>query len=78
VNRAVRLAATARDTSKPKVIRLVCLLAVAYIVLPLDFLPDLMPVIGWIDDVLVAVGVLTWLFNQRKQAAQQQPPILKR
>lgn len=29
------------------------LIAVCYAIFPLDFLPDLIPVLGWIDDVAV-------------------------
>jgi uncharacterized membrane protein YkvA (DUF1232 family) len=39
---------------------LILLLAALYILLPLDFLPGgLIPVIGWLDDLVVAA--LTWL-----------------
>jgi hypothetical protein len=32
------------------------LLAVIYVLSPLDFLPDFIPIIGWLDDL----GVLAW------------------
>ena len=38
------------------------LLAMAYVFLPIDFIPDLIPLIGWFDDgiagLLALVGVL--------------------
>jgi uncharacterized membrane protein YkvA (DUF1232 family) len=34
---------------------------------PLDFLPDLMPIIGWIDDILVVTGVFGWMIQQWKR-----------
>lgn len=40
---------------------IIVLLALLYVVSPIDFIPDIIPVIGWIDDVLaiiVAVGAL--------------------
>lgn len=41
---------------KPKVL---ALLAIAYLLWPIDFLPDLAPIIGWLDD-LGFVGIATW------------------
>ena len=40
---------------------LVALLAILYIASPIDFLPDFIPIIGWIDDVValfIAGGVI--------------------
>lgn len=34
--------------------------ALAYLVLPLDLVPDYIPFVGWMDDVVV----LTWVFTQ--------------
>lgn len=33
-------------------------LMLAYILLPTDLLPDLVPVIGWLDDAVAAVGMI--------------------
>jgi uncharacterized membrane protein YkvA (DUF1232 family) len=68
VNRQVRLATTANDPSKPKLVRIVCALALVYVIFPFDFLPDLMPVVGWIDDALVIVSAVSWFLSQRKKA----------
>ncbi len=35
---------------------IIALLAILYILSPLDLLPDFIPVIGWLDDL----GVLAW------------------
>lgn len=45
---------------------IIALLAFLYIVSPLDLIPDVIPVIGWLDDL----GVLAWaakqvLFNKK-------------
>lgn len=29
------------------------LLAIAYVIWPLDIMPDIIPIVGWIDDVFV-------------------------
>ena len=39
---------------------IIALLAFLYIVSPLDLIPDVIPVIGWLDDL----GVLAWAAKQ--------------
>ncbi len=34
----------------------VLVLAILYIISPIDFIPDAIPVVGWVDDAAVAVG----------------------
>ena len=41
---------------KDGLVLVLILLAVLYIVSPVDFIPDVIPVVGWADDVLVGVG----------------------
>ena len=43
------------DKRVPLKLKILPLLAIAYLLLPWDFLPDLMPLIGWIDDVVVVI-----------------------
>lgn len=39
-----------------------------YIISPIDLIPDFIPVIGWIDDMLVAfIILLTWAFYLSSQ-----------
>jgi uncharacterized membrane protein YkvA (DUF1232 family) len=45
-----------RTDWKPKVL---VILALAYLLWPLDLLPDVAPVLGWLDD-LGFVGVAAW------------------
>lgn len=72
MNQPVRLANAARNASNPWPVRLACGAAAIYLILPFDFLPDIMPVIGWIDDLLVILGVIMWVVNRRKaQPAQK-------
>lgn len=40
-----------RDPSVPKLAKIVGLASVAYFLLPFDFVPDVIPVIGWLDDL---------------------------
>lgn len=70
MNRGVRLAEAARNKNNPKAIRLAAALGVAYLLFPFDFLPDLMPVIGWLDDLLVILGVVGYILNLRKKSLE--------
>ena len=53
-----------RDAQASFVGKLFVLLSVAYVVMPLDAIPDVAPIIGWLDDLGV-VAVAT-LFLSRK------------
>ena len=49
------------DKRVPWKLKLLPILAVGYTILPWDFLPDLIPIIGWIDDIAILV-VATLIF----------------
>ena len=39
---------------------IISLLAIIYVISPLDLIPDFIPVVGWLDDL----GVLVWAARQ--------------
>ena len=39
---------------------IIALLAIIYVISPLDLIPDFIPVVGWLDDL----GVLVWAARQ--------------
>src|SRR5437764_8542320 len=41
--------------------KLLLLFALAYVVWPIDLIPDAAPLIGWLDDVGLATAVLGWV-----------------
>lgn len=47
-----------RDPRAPKVSKLVAVLAVLYVVSPIDLVSDFIPVLGWLDDGLIAFFLL--------------------
>ncbi|MDO9019378.1 MAG: YkvA family protein [Deltaproteobacteria bacterium] len=50
-----------RDPNAPKLPKGLALLAVLYIVMPADIIPDVIPILGWLDDLGltgVALGYL--------------------
>jgi uncharacterized membrane protein YkvA (DUF1232 family) len=49
----------ARDPRTPWLVRLLALLVAAYALSPIDLIPDFIPVLGYLDDlVIVPLGVL--------------------
>lgn len=56
----LRLAwAVLRDPRAPKAAKLVTVLAALYVISPVDFVSDFIPVLGWLDD-----GLIAWLLLQ--------------
>ncbi len=53
--------------------RLLIILAVLYILMPLDLLPDFIPVRGWIDDIVIAGLLLYRFFQNRKTRPAGRP-----
>ena len=57
---AVTLYLCARDERTPTLARLLALLVAAYALSPIDLIPDFIPILGYVDDViLIPLGV--WL-----------------
>ena len=49
--------------------KLLLLLAVAYVVMPFDAIPDVIPVIGWLDDVGVLGAAAAYLMSDVSRVA---------
>jgi uncharacterized membrane protein YkvA (DUF1232 family) len=58
-----------RDPRTPAAAKLTLVLAMLYVLSPVDLVPDVIPVLGWLDDGVVAVLLL-------KLATQFLPPEL--
>jgi uncharacterized membrane protein YkvA (DUF1232 family) len=52
--------AIVRDTRTPASAKLATIAAVLYVISPVDFVPDLIPILGWLDDGVVALLLLKW------------------
>jgi uncharacterized membrane protein YkvA (DUF1232 family) len=50
-----------QDPSLPKGIKFIPGLIIAHLLSPIDIIPDFIPVLGYLDDLIV-VGFLLWLF----------------
>lgn len=49
-----------RHSRTPRLAKVCFWLAISYALLPFDFIPDFVPVVGHLDDLLVVPGLL-WL-----------------
>ena len=58
-----------RDGAVPRWRKLLGLVAVAYAVMPVDFIPDVLPVVGWLDDIGVMAAVAAFLVRDVKRHA---------
>ncbi len=47
-----------RDPRAPAAAKLTAILALLYVVSPVDLIPDVIPILGWLDDSVVAVLLL--------------------
>lgn len=58
-----------RHPQTPRYIKAGVVAALAYLVSPVDFLPDLLPGVGMLDDLTVVGGILYFLVNRLPPAA---------
>lgn len=63
---ARRMVRTMRDPDVPLVTKLGVLGAALYLLSPLDAVPDMVPLGGWLDDAIVAALAWRWLARDRK------------
>ena len=56
-----------RDPNGSKLGKLFVLAAVVYVIMPIDFVPDLVPVVGWLDDLGVMALATFYLVRVAKQ-----------
>lgn len=49
------------------------LLVPLYLLSPLDFIPDTIPLLGWLDDLVVIPLLVSWIVSLLPQAAPARP-----
>ena len=64
--------ALAKDPRLSKARRAAVLAGAAYVLSPIDLIPGLIPVVGQLDDVLIALGVIRLALNGLKPEFRQQ------
>ena len=53
-----------RDRGAPTWVKLLVAATILYVVFPVDAVPDVAPLLGWLDDIGVVVAVRLLLHNQ--------------
>jgi len=48
----------ATDSSQPRGVRIRLVLLMAYLAIPIDLIPDFIPVLGYADDAIIVIAVL--------------------
>jgi uncharacterized membrane protein YkvA (DUF1232 family) len=65
VNAVFLMLGLSRVFIKAIVMGIAILLSIIYFLSPLDFIPDILLGLGWIDDVLVAIGLISYAANSK-------------
>jgi uncharacterized membrane protein YkvA (DUF1232 family) len=52
-----------RDPKGPQSAKIVTAIAAIYLIWPVDLIPDVAPLIGWLDDIGVTTLALWWLHH---------------
>ena len=60
---AAMLSRLVRDPSLPRGVKIALAAAVVYLVSPIDLIPDFIPFLGYVDDLLLAAIVLDGVLN---------------
>ena len=43
---------------------IIVLITAIYVLSPIDIIPDIVPIVGWIDDIIVVIGALYILIRR--------------
>lgn len=65
----VLLRRIAADPATPRVVRVILLVTIVYLILPLDLIPDFIPVLGYADDAIVVALALRSVTHRAGPAA---------
>jgi uncharacterized membrane protein YkvA (DUF1232 family) len=50
-----------RHVETPRRVKIVLVLLIVYLASPIDLIPDFIPVLGQLDDIIISVLVLRWV-----------------
>lgn len=72
MNKVSQLGQLLADPRVKKLPRIAVILAIAYVLSPVDLVPDLVfPVVGYLDDLVLLWMSVRWLFKQREGTSAQ-------
>lgn len=64
----------------PLYLKAATLFAVLYLVTPTDLLPDIIPFVGWVDDIVLVPLIVSWIVSRlpvpAQATAQRDGPII--
>jgi uncharacterized membrane protein YkvA (DUF1232 family) len=58
-----------KDPQTPKLSKILLSAAVAYAISPIDLIPDFIPIIGYLDDIIIVPGLIAvaiWLIPKKQ------------
>ncbi len=76
LSRLKTIIALMRNPKVSKFPKFLVLGAILYLLMPWDFVPDLAPVVGWLDDIMFLVGALTMLLSAAPRPKGPVGPII--
>ncbi len=50
--------------------------AILYLLMPVDVIPDVAPVVGWLDDIMFLIGALSLLLGASPRAKEKEGQII--
>jgi uncharacterized membrane protein YkvA (DUF1232 family) len=50
--------------------------AILYLLMPVDIIPDVAPVVGWLDDIMFLIGALSLLLGASPPAKEKEGQII--
>lgn len=65
------------DKRTPLYLKLVMIAVAAYIISPIDFLPDVFAVVGWIDDAILLAFAVDWIISRLPNYSADTHPMHK-
>ena len=74
----MNVAHVSRYVRSPRVARwkkLLGVLSVAYAIVPFDLIPDVIPVLGWLDDLGFLAVAFAFIAKDMAKVARAQPPV---
>lgn len=75
MGRLLRVLALMRDPRVGKLPRFAVVFAIAYLIWPIDVVPDFMaPVVGYLDDAVLLWASLRWLLKSRPELDRADVP----
>jgi uncharacterized membrane protein YkvA (DUF1232 family) len=73
LSRLRTIIALMRDPRVSKFPKVLVVGAIVYLLLPIDAIPDMAPVVGWLDDLMFLVGALSLLLRAAPKGGTDAP-----